>query len=460
MEAFTRSTGEATGPSACQNCQEEEDAKRQEEKRHDDTVADWPECIVTFLNGDSMVVKMCSTIVDLKVDTAAYLNTYFPYIIALDADTGTVLEDDADIPRPPARVNVIAANSDNFNGFNRSQWEHVIVHHAVRGDHIGAKRGLSAARALFADKAVRDTLDNLLSDCIDNFHYGARRYSDAIASVWHSMSPELLRHPSYMDTVVSSLIRASADMDFYSHDGEPFIAWAAQNKLSATVEACIQSTLNAHFPVRYGTVFHTLLADNTYSAVRDVLSALILCQQRVEANANAYGGTPLTLAIAHNDSVTARDLLAAQADVSREDCSWRTPLTVAVQQHIRHHGIDTNGTVEMVLAARADVNAADSRTGITALMSAVMYNDKALVRVLLEHNADVNVRTPRGLAPLMLAVEHKKVDLVQMFLSANADADVHVTKTLASRTALFDAVKQGNTVMVDSLLSATADSRH
>ena len=74
-----------------------------------------------------------------------------------------------------------------------------------------------------------------------------------------------------------------------------------------------------------------------------------------------------------------------------------------------------------LIEAGADVNRQDDETGDTCLHNAIFYDGTALVRVLLECNANVNARNALGETALNLAAQHNKEEVVRLLLSHGAD---------------------------------------
>jgi ankyrin repeat protein len=63
---------------------------------------------------------------------------------------------------------------------------------------------------------------------------------------------------------------------------------------------------------------------------------------------------------------------------------------------------------------------------LTPLLYAVMRNNSAIARILLDNGANPNQRNPGGISPLMTSVENGSIELVQMLLSAGAEVSENV----------------------------------
>jgi hypothetical protein len=93
-------------------------------------------------------------------------------------------------------------------------------------------------------------------------------------------------------------------------------------------------------------------------------------------------------------------LLAHGCDVNRQDLHGRTALHAAVFKPVE--------LLTVLLAAGADVHRTDA-DGMTPLLRAASNRNRAAVRILVAHGADVNARTPTGATARMLAREAKRV---------------------------------------------------
>jgi ankyrin repeat protein len=176
------------------------------------------------------------------------------------------------------------------------------------------------------------------------------------------------------------------------------------------------------------------------AAVRALLS---------DSNLNATqadGMTALHWAARHDQTDTAKLLLAAGANPNAQNRYGVTPLSIAC----------TNGNAAMItalLSAGADANA-PLRGGETPLMTAARTGKPAAVAALLARGADVNARLPQGQTALMWAAADGHAAVVDALLAAGAE----FRRPLDSGfTPLLFAARAGHTAIVQALLKAGVD---
>lgn len=204
-------------------------------------------------------------------------------------------------------------------------------------------------------------------------------------------------------------------------------------------------------------------------------------EQKYDVNTRTDTGvTALIAAAQHGHLAVVKVLIEANADVNIHATDGRTALIMAV----------TNGHSQIVkelLIAKANPNQKMVTNGQTALLTASILGNVDIVQILLNANADVDVRSMKGVTPLIYAAEKGHAEVVEMLLKAGAGVDakandgntalmaaawagkVEVAKILIKtgakinnrrtegQTALMDAAFQGHLEMVKLLLERGAN---
>jgi hypothetical protein len=163
------------------------------------------------------------------------------------------------------------------------------------------------------------------------------------------------------------------------------------------------------------------------------------------ANVNAIdniGMTPLIAASAVDDPAVIRKLVAAGADVHH--------VAVTSQPGTALMAAAANGNVEIVrllLSHKPNIDAASADLGgvvkngrvqfgrISALHLATVAHQDAVVNVLLEAGASVDVRDVRGMTPLMFAIATDRPDIKTIRALVAAGADLNA-KSFTNETAV------------------------
>jgi hypothetical protein len=98
-----------------------------------------------------------------------------------------------------------------------------------------------------------------------------------------------------------------------------------------------------------------------------------------------------------------------------------TPLESVICGHHQNDVPHRRGLVRTMLEAGARADGSSGHPAITTLQSAARDGDLAIVRMLLEHGADVRRRNARGDTALGYAVQHGHLEIVQVLVEAGAD---------------------------------------
>jgi ankyrin repeat protein len=152
--------------------------------------------------------------------------------------------------------------------------------------------------------------------------------------------------------------------------------------------------------------------------------------------ANDYGATPMSEAAVIGNPKVLRALLGAGADVESANADGQTALMVIA----RTSNVEA---AKLLLRKRANVNARETWRGQTPLMWAAAEGQPAMVKLLVEHGAEVDARSnvnqwerqvtaePRmqarpsgGFTPLLYAARKGCTECARLLLKAGADKNL------------------------------------
>lgn len=181
--------------------------------------------------------------------------------------------------------------------------------------------------------------------------------------------------------------------------------------------------------------------------MRQLVAACVACSVMASAVAVAAGpDLRLVHAAADQDHDAVRALLSDGVDVDAARADGVTALLWAVHW-------DDRAMVEMLLRAEASVNAAEDH-GVTPLARAAENASARMVDQLLAAGADPNRAQTNGLTPLMIAARTGSVEAVRALLGHGSKANAMTTEVGA--TALMWAAEEAHTEIVRALIDGGA----
>lgn len=259
-----------------------------------------------------------------------------------------------------------------------------------------------------------------------------------------------------------SLLRMKADINASDADGSTALHWAAYRDDIETADLLIRSGANVDAATDLGvTPLWTASLNGNMLLVRKLLEA--------GANPNAallLGETPLMVA-ARSGKADIVEQLAKGANLNARAARGQTALMWAVaQKHpdvvkvLLDHGADVHLRSQVwsdVMAVpphgHPDYNRAIPHGGDTALLFAARAGELSSAKLLLAAGANVNDADAWGVSAMVLAAHSGYRELVEFLLDKGADANM----AAAGFSALHIAIARRDEAMVRALLTHGAN---
>jgi ankyrin repeat protein len=241
-------------------------------------------------------------------------------------------------------------------------------------------------------------------------------------------------------SLVNTLLIHGAQIDAQDEEEETPLIRAASGRHGPTIEVLVAAGASRELENKCGKTAWHLALQTGAPVAHDLL-------QPAHVDPNLALISRLIGAVAQKDAATVREFLAAGADPNLHRQGCRSPLIYAVE-------LGQTEIVRILLEHEADVNARGP-WGRTALIEAAASCDEHLeiVQLLLEHGADVNLADNYGHTSLIEALMHGHKAIVQMLLAAGAAVNVRTP----AYTALHCAACRGDAEMVQLLVAHGAD---
>ena len=168
----------------------------------------------------------------------------------------------------------------------------------------------------------------------------------------------------------------------------------------------------------------------------------------LHAAVSAGGTECVELLVRHGAPVNGRGRVQEESSLYASPVPARTPLQIAAFRK-------DDKIVELLIAAGADANAADSE-GRTSLHLACSQSHVSTVKLLLDRGADANARFPDGVLPAYRAAAAQNRAILEELLRHGVRADAELLRALSETgtTPLHEAVEKGDASQVRKLLDA------
>ncbi len=176
----------------------------------------------------------------------------------------------------------------------------------------------------------------------------------------------------------------------------------------------------------------------------------IICVFCLAAVSAMAADTRIADAAMVHDNATVKALLKQKADVNVAQGDGMTALHWAALSN----DLDT---VNVLLAAGANVKAATRNGGVTPLFTACTNGNAAMIAAMLKAGADANSVTSYGTTALMLAASSGSAEAVGVLLDKGAN--VNAKDTAHGQTALMYAAAENRPAVLKALLAKGADAK-
>jgi len=218
--------------------------------------------------------------------------------------------------------------------------------------------------------------------------------------------------------VVELLLAAGADPNVPNLIGMTPVHCAAFRPQPEFLEALLEKGANVMAQTRTGdTPLHWAALLGSPATVK-----LLLDKGAKVGKANRFGNTPIFFAAASGKPEIARLLLERGAFADDMNNDGGTPLNTAVRRQDRE-------MVTLLLdQGHAAISGRAGKLSETALHAAAAQGDAAMVRLLLEHKADINATDKSGFTPLLNAAEKGHQAIVEILVEQGADLAAHDQK--------------------------------
>lgn len=213
------------------------------------------------------------------------------------------------------------------------------------------------------------------------------------------------------------------------------------SRMRVLISTCLASAL-------FYVAVPLAVADPVHDAARrgDVnkLKELVAADPSVVSSTDKMGKTPLHIAASNNQLIAATFLMEHGVDVNARDKNGGfTALDLALSSF---HYIEM---VRLLIEHGANVNTASSQ-GVTPLDEAAMRGQKDAIELLVAKGADVNARDEKGNTPLLWALLMGRAEAVSPLIDAGADVNA---RNAQGATPLLIA-KRGGKMEIEKLLQS------
>lgn len=199
-----------------------------------------------------------------------------------------------------------------------------------------------------------------------------------------------------------------------STGGMSSLHWAAKEGNMEIISLLLDASADPNLPNKAGKTSVAMAAE---SGQLEALEMLVNKGGDID-HVDDIGGTPLLWAVAlSKNPETARYLVDAGASVNVVDKSGMTPLIWAA-------GIGQPEAVAILVDNGAEVDVVEIHTKESALMRAARIGNAGNLRILLDADADMELKNMLGQTAMVIAAAQGRLEKVKMLGEAGADLSV------------------------------------
>ena len=271
---------------------------------------------------------------------------------------------------------------------------------------------------VFQGKSAIDFLSSLDKKNEDR----AKIEKEYLSAVKNDLTLTELHRINDGEQAVELVLNSCMDIDTPGLCNRTPLMMASLSSASAFFETLIAlgADVNAQRTDDKVTPLHLASGWNHYMAVR------LLLEHGADANILTVDGfSPLHIAASKRFFNVARLLIDGGSSIDLLTKTGRTPLRMAVES--KHYMI-----VRLLLDHGADVNIPDN-DGYTPFHCATSQGCSLTGELLIEKVSNVNLRTKRGRTPLYIAVKNQHEELIKMLLEHKADVSMGYSEDTEER---------------------------
>jgi uncharacterized protein len=230
---------------------------------------------------------------------------------------------------------------------------------------------------------------------------------------------------------VEMIAKKSADVNATEADGSTPLLWAANLNDPDLVASLVKAGANPNVRNRLGS---TPLAEAALNSNTGIIKALL--DAGANPNAPAADGQTALMIISRTSNVEAAKLLLGKGanpnlkETQREQTAlmWAAAGSQgAMVRLLLDHGaeVDTRSALDLMTPLVSAEPRAQPRPpgGMTAMLFSVREGCLDCVKALVEHGANVNLADPEGVSPLIAAIFNAHFDVAKFLIDKGANID-------------------------------------